>query len=159
MPADLPSKRDLAGIKFRNEFDRAQFLKWLGQLQQRRKHLRSVQPYKDIDISNSLIKRLMVATHPWSVDTYPGRIEMLAWVMGVKPSTASAWLTKDKISPQAARRAAKWLEARALELEALAREFEKAPACFDRAAHMRRIGAEWRAKKRASLEKQQAVSR
>lgn len=52
---------------------------------------------------------------------------MLAHVMGVRHSTAESWLAKGKISRKAALRSAKWLEAKAAELQAMAAELESIP--------------------------------
>lgn len=52
---------------------------------------------------------------------------MLAHVMGVRPSTAESWLAKGTMSRKAALRAARWLETKAAELEAIASEIERLP--------------------------------
>lgn len=117
-----PLPKHFTGIKFKDAYDRAQFRAWLGKLQQRRAHLRVIQPYKDIDISKSLPKRILAITFPWTIEQYPGKVRLLSEVVGVSPKCAAKWLRVGYLSPQAANRAATWLEAKAAEMLALAGE-------------------------------------
>lgn len=114
-------------LRFLDLNDQQQFRAWLGRLNQRRAWLRTVEPYKDIGISEYLIRRLVTATYPWNIEQYPGKTVMLAHVLGIGVKTANQYLVRNNIPYPSAQRAAKWLRGKAAELVALAEELERVP--------------------------------
>lgn len=138
----MPSNLDLSG--FRDAKDRAAFVAWLGRVQQRKRHLRRDAPPKLIaKMSREMLPNMLLRTcsimFPWRVTEYPGYIALLHEITGLRNENVVSQYIKRRICPQpVADRVAGWLEAKAYEMLALAREMRAVPH-FDRRAHMNRV--------------------
>lgn len=144
------TRGSMRGIKFYSQYDRKKFRHWLASLQQRTAHLRSptiplnpVNPISEVDI-------IANATYPWKIEQYPGRYKMLEWLLGVNHLTVRGYHKQNRVSWKACLRVADWLESKAAELGALAREFREKGEARER---------EWQAKKERNFAKCQAKKR